>query len=282
MGLTYRRIQFLQQILNVYHRTHLPVHYETIGHCIGVSKWTAYDVLSELAKSGYLSRAYVSNKGDVGRSSVVFFPTSKAMALLTAMGGGEQHELSELRHKQQYNQQGVQSENKVPEANAPGESGNPPVYVDSLRNDELVAMKNSLLAHIRANEFSVNDEHTKDDVVRRLLKEITNARGNLTFCLYVLTLLIIYLKQIQNSTLHILENIVKVSEGPETKLLAFAGAALGTIIEKPSKKATARREILNLSNRFFRNVLSLKGVEIRTLCDFLLEALKGPVFDGAC
>lgn len=81
MGITERRKQFLQQIMNLYEKTGLPVHYITLANLIGVSKWTAYDVLKELEKNGLLRRDYTINPHESGRSMIVFAPTLKAEEL---------------------------------------------------------------------------------------------------------------------------------------------------------------------------------------------------------
>ncbi|MBE3555043.1 MAG: Lrp/AsnC family transcriptional regulator, partial [Thermicanus sp.] len=81
MILTERRKQFLQKLIDLYQMTNLPVHYETLAHALGVSKWTAYDMMRELEKQGYLSRDYALHPGEIGRSQIVFQPTEKASEL---------------------------------------------------------------------------------------------------------------------------------------------------------------------------------------------------------
>jgi len=81
MDLTERRKQFLQQIVNLYEKTGLPVHYITLANLIGVSKWTAYDMLKELEKNGLLKRDYTITPNELGRSMIVFTPTTKAEEL---------------------------------------------------------------------------------------------------------------------------------------------------------------------------------------------------------
>jgi DNA-binding MarR family transcriptional regulator len=81
MNLTGRRKQFLQKLIDLYKKTNVPVHYETLAKALGVSKWTAYDMLKELEKLGYLTRDYTVNPGETGRSQIVFQPTSKASSL---------------------------------------------------------------------------------------------------------------------------------------------------------------------------------------------------------
>jgi DNA-binding MarR family transcriptional regulator len=79
--LTRRRMQFLQKLVDLYQKTNLPIHYETLADALGVSKWTAYDMLKEIEKLGYLSRSYEVNAKETGRSQVVYVPTVKASEL---------------------------------------------------------------------------------------------------------------------------------------------------------------------------------------------------------
>lgn len=88
MALTKRRLQFLNQLMDLYKRTSLPIHYETLAKALGVSKWTAYDMLKEIEKLGFISRSYEVNEKETGRSQVVFSPTAKAVDLLKQTRGG--------------------------------------------------------------------------------------------------------------------------------------------------------------------------------------------------
>ncbi|GIQ65060.1 hypothetical protein PACILC2_36280 [Paenibacillus cisolokensis] len=81
MALTKRRLQFLHKLMDLYQKTNLPIHYEALAKSIGVSKWTAYDMLKEIEKLGFISRSYEVNSKETGRSQVVFVPTSKASEL---------------------------------------------------------------------------------------------------------------------------------------------------------------------------------------------------------
>ncbi|PTQ51160.1 MAG: hypothetical protein BLITH_0590 [Brockia lithotrophica] len=92
MLLTERRKEFLRRLIELYHKTQLPVHYETLAKAIGVSKWTAYDMVKELEKLGYLIRDYVLSPGAVGRSQVVFIPSLKAIRLFEQKWSEEKEE----------------------------------------------------------------------------------------------------------------------------------------------------------------------------------------------
>lgn len=87
MELTRRRMQFLHKLIDLYQKTNLPIHYEALARSIGVSKWTAYDMLKEIEKLGFVSRSYEVNAKETGRSQVVFVPTSKAKELFIHLRG---------------------------------------------------------------------------------------------------------------------------------------------------------------------------------------------------
>ncbi|MGB9661754.1 MAG: hypothetical protein ACPL5F_07005 [Moorellaceae bacterium] len=78
--LTQRRLQFLDKIKKLYQETEAPVHYAKVAETLRVSKWTAYDLLRELEREGFLQREYVVNSVErlPGRSMIMFVPTEKA------------------------------------------------------------------------------------------------------------------------------------------------------------------------------------------------------------
>jgi len=78
--LTERRKEFLKAVIQQYELAGEPVHYTDVARLIGVSKWTAYDILTALAKGGYLEVVHrVDRKeGLPGRSQVTFRPTPAA------------------------------------------------------------------------------------------------------------------------------------------------------------------------------------------------------------
>ncbi|HHY39166.1 MAG TPA: hypothetical protein GX507_09610 [Clostridia bacterium] len=78
--LTRRREEFLQQVIELYRIDRRPVHYTAVAERLGVSKWTAYDILCALADSGYLEVEHDADRkvGQPGRSMVLFKPTDRA------------------------------------------------------------------------------------------------------------------------------------------------------------------------------------------------------------
>lgn len=89
MTLTRRRKEFLSRLVSLFRQTGLPVHYKTVGESLKVSKWTAYDVLKELEKEGFLRAEYAVSREDKnpGRSMVMFLPTADALQLYSSEAG---------------------------------------------------------------------------------------------------------------------------------------------------------------------------------------------------
>lgn len=82
--LTARQRTFLQKLLELYREHSGPVHYSDVARRLGVSPFSAYDMLKVLEKKGFASTSYALAAGHSGpgRSMVVFTPTSNAVAIL--------------------------------------------------------------------------------------------------------------------------------------------------------------------------------------------------------
>lgn len=83
MRITKRQKEFLQSLIGLYQDKGSPIHYSEVAQKIGVSKWTAYDMLQLLHKEGLLEVEYLIPESDsykwgkLGRSTITFFPTKK-------------------------------------------------------------------------------------------------------------------------------------------------------------------------------------------------------------
>ena len=79
MRMTERAKDFLRELNRLYRSKQEPVHYEEVAKGLGVSKWTAYDMLKKLVASGLARFEYVLNCGaeSNGRSRVVFAPVEE-------------------------------------------------------------------------------------------------------------------------------------------------------------------------------------------------------------
>ncbi|MGB9793259.1 MAG: hypothetical protein ACPLTR_11920 [Thermacetogeniaceae bacterium] len=83
MDLTKRQLEFLKCIFEHYIKHQNPIHYTTVAKRLGVSKWTAYDMLKRLRDAGYLKSHYgVKERRNPGRSQLFYTPTSKLQQLM--------------------------------------------------------------------------------------------------------------------------------------------------------------------------------------------------------
>ena len=83
MKITTRQKEFLEVLIDLYKQKASPIHYSEVARKMGVSKWTAYDMLQLLHKEGLLEVEYLIPESDnykwgkLGRSTITFFPTKK-------------------------------------------------------------------------------------------------------------------------------------------------------------------------------------------------------------
>lgn len=82
MGITERRIEFMSTLDELCRENNGPVHYSLVAERLGVSKWTAYDLLTALRDEGYVETLYILNDKGSGRSTVAFKLTDKGKDLI--------------------------------------------------------------------------------------------------------------------------------------------------------------------------------------------------------
>jgi DNA-binding PadR family transcriptional regulator len=80
MKLTHRQEIFFYRLLDLYRESKGPIHYSTLAERVGVSPFTAYDMLRLLEEKGFVTSEYriEAGKSTVGRSEIVFLPTQLA------------------------------------------------------------------------------------------------------------------------------------------------------------------------------------------------------------
>ncbi len=86
MIISSRRLDFLKAIKQIYDSTSLPVHYVRVAEILGISKWSAYEMLKSLEIDGLLSSQYEVNSGEKhpGRAQILFIPTQLLFQVLNA------------------------------------------------------------------------------------------------------------------------------------------------------------------------------------------------------
>jgi hypothetical protein len=76
MKLTRRQEEFVQKMFELKQEFHGPVHYSLLAERLGVSPFTAYDMLCLLEEKGFVTSAYQlpTDKNGPGRAERVFYP----------------------------------------------------------------------------------------------------------------------------------------------------------------------------------------------------------------
>jgi hypothetical protein len=89
MELTLRQRAFLNKLVDLCHEAHGPVHYSDVARTLGVSRFSAYDMLRLLERKGLVRAEYHRDEreGGPGRPSVVFVPLVRARDLLLRLVG---------------------------------------------------------------------------------------------------------------------------------------------------------------------------------------------------
>jgi len=83
MRITKRQKEFLKVLIDLYQQKGSSIHYSEVAQKLGVSKWTAYDILQLLQNEGLIEVEYILPEPDsykwskLGRSTITFYPTKK-------------------------------------------------------------------------------------------------------------------------------------------------------------------------------------------------------------
>ena len=85
--LTRRQEDIIHKMLDLYHELQGPIHYSTLADRLGVSPFTAYDMLRLLEEKGLVSSEYqlAPNKTGPGRAMRIFQPTQLAQKLFQSL-----------------------------------------------------------------------------------------------------------------------------------------------------------------------------------------------------
>ena len=90
MDLTRRQEEFVRSLLDLYGELQEPFHYSELADRLGVSRFTAYDMLRVLEEKGIVTSHYQLDEGrsGPGRSTVVYRPTHRARRILEDVFAG--------------------------------------------------------------------------------------------------------------------------------------------------------------------------------------------------
>jgi len=89
MRLTRRQEEFVHNLLDLYRELQEPIHYSALAERVGVSRFTAYDMLRLLEEKGLVKASYhlAEAKSGPGRAEVVYEPTARARVMMAELTG---------------------------------------------------------------------------------------------------------------------------------------------------------------------------------------------------
>jgi len=102
MKLTHRQETFFLRLLDLCRETNGPIHYSTLAEKVGVSPFTAYDMLRLLEEKGFVTSEYRVEPGraNVGRSEILFLPTQLTYDRFSELNiGADQSNWEEARNQ---------------------------------------------------------------------------------------------------------------------------------------------------------------------------------------
>lgn len=222
VGLSHRRIEFLSTLVRLVQESGRPVHYSDIAESMSVSKWTAYDMMQQLAAHNLVEIQYsVSSKGLPGRSQVLFMPTRKgieAVSSLNASGMSSREDIGS-GHQSGAVQEGMSPECQPEESQEQDALAFIRKRLELLRR-ELLSREKDLIA-----------------IFRETLNE-KSCETPLQFCADVLLGIALELKAKHAAELLALRSIMDFSGESGAELLLVAGILLGcSIMRNIYKKA---------------------------------------------
>lgn len=234
LALTRRRQQFLAQVVKLYQEKQEPVHYEIVAEALGVSRWTAYDMLKALEQQGLLEAQYIVKLGSKlpGRSMVRFRPTSKAYGFVCSPGPSDDwHTIKE----------------------------------------QLLSSLRQTLGRLQARGGSKSDDASQ--LAQRMLDEGAGQQSPLNSSAYTLAALVISLRALGERGTNLGQRLIAVSSRPELGLATFAGTALGSLTRTATSfnlVSQAAEKVRQLTE----SLAKIAPQELLKLKRFLEEALR--------
>jgi len=245
MKITTRQKEFLQSLIDLYEQKASPVHYSEVAQKMGVSKWTAYDMLQLLRKNGLLEVEYLIPESSsnykykcekLGRSTITFFPTKKGYIV-----------------------------------------SNLPQRKLSTKAAELNKLKKEIIQKFDKIKGKFN--------LKDLFKEALETKSPLIFCACLLLILILVIKKITEgiAEIKLLSQVIPTdatSTYVELALIVFVGMCFGVLtkyinkipnyITVPNNNLDEYADYIQTYNQY---VSQMDKKEQKSLLDFLKETL---------
>ncbi|HHY47012.1 MAG TPA: hypothetical protein GX506_06910 [Firmicutes bacterium] len=236
MGVSERAREFLQALTRLYDDRREPVHYEDVAKVVGVSKWTAYDMLKKLAREGLVRTQYVINNGGgyPGRSMVVFAPDEGARRAEFKPGKGT----------------------KSADSSSP----------DS--DESWGELRRRLTSILRDLESSGSWAS-----LRRLIEQLNCIERPFTFCAYTVVSLLGCARLLGTDGVRAVSHLLSMVAEPGPGLTVLAGGVLGLLLMQATRNLDAERLLASCIEKFHRYVNRMSNEDRKLLFDFVRETI---------
>lgn len=232
MAITKRRLDFLRIIKQLYESTGFPVHYARVAEMLGVSKWSAYEMLKNLEREEFLTSQYEVNQvqKNPGRAMVMFLPTLKLDQALS--GKGLDHKTASREWRQE--------KERLLALFDESKKGNVKALWEQLL-DELPSMENPLVSCAYVVTIVVSQLQTLSGNSLRVLKNmaVEARKGPIGLAMFIGTAIGSLLKsaapvsvigQLADSLSEFQKNLAALTKSEQALLLDFLETALGKAV----------------------------------------------------
>ena len=227
MKLTRRQEEFIKNLIDLSDEFNTPIHYSVLAERLGVSPFTAYDMLCLLEEKGMVTSEYhlAADKNGPGRAERLFYP-----------------KLTSDVHKEILNHEFG--------GRIPGKEEH----------------KKFVLERLQSEEFQ--DKELAEEVLARV-PEIE--QGELSFCVEIMTIVVLRLKQHSGRKLLIdyLPEVFPAGEVKRENLTLLGGFAFGILAQECVEKDDWVQNLLVYIQKYFGIVLKLSAQECNQLSDAL-------------
>lgn len=252
MGISERGKEFLQALIKLYNDRVEPVHYEDVAREVGVSKWTAYDMLKKLANEGLVKIQYVINSGGrcPGRSMVVFTPRERPQqARAGSVSAGSASA-------------GPDGEGKV----EPAREGVDALSRDSDENwGELRRKLTSILKDLESSGSWAS--------LGRMIEQINCIERPFTFCAYTAVSLLGCARLLGSEGVRAISHLLSMVAEPGPGLTVLAGGVLGLLLVQATRHIDAERLLASCIEKYHKYIGHMSYEDRKLLFDFVKEAV---------
>ncbi len=230
MKLTRRQEEFIKKMIEMGQELDGPFHYTLLAEKLGVSPFTAYDMLRLLEEKGFVTSEYqlASDKTGPGRATRLFYPTEKAQ-----------------------------------------------------ERQRLFAETSSVALQLEGEELKqflftklANGEIPDEDIGLEMLARIPPTKGNgqTNYCMEVMTVIILRLKQSDGYELlssHLSKILPEDGQMTRSNLCLFGGFAFGILAEHDSSDQEWTDILFEHVQQYLTIVIQLSGEECQKLSAYI-------------